>query len=496
VASVESSGRSDSEVATESWLAHIRRNQSIITDLMTGQYKSKVTCPTCQKESITFDPFITVTLPISERITNNFECFVFKRNFEERTRKINFAYGKPSLPDWRKSISKATGIKEEALEIYLVTIYEGIYQAGRDSLADIVYKMENENKNVFVFELTEEERRIVDRVELPSRLAKKAYYHSSEFENIWFKFPLFFERNSTTGRDIYRRVLAFLFPTAYSKKGDFQAYEELMLQKRPFSLVLKYNRKVDRHYSRLEYRYSSEKPISDETTLEELWELTDSRECELDIRFTEQGLASFEVKNLKDYDDISKKSKGAYEGEGASAAVELKDCFDNLSEEEELERGNEWYCSHCKEHKLAKKVIQIYKAPKVLILHLKRFKNKGTYRKEKNESRVLFPETLDMAPYLIDQSPLSSYAAEAGQKGILIAPKHNGPQAVPCSDRPLYDLYAVSNHYGGMGGGHYTAYGKNGSQWLDFNDSSVREVSRESIQGSSAYMLFYKRRDE
>jgi ubiquitin C-terminal hydrolase len=46
-----------------------------------------------------------------------------------------------------------------------------------------------------------------------------------------------------------------------------------------------------------------------------------------------------------------------------------------------------------------------------------------------------------------------------------------------------------------LGGGHYTAYAKNGDIWLDFNDSSVREVSRESIKGSSAYMLFYKRRD-
>lgn len=25
----------------------------------------------------------------------------------------------------------------------------------------------------------------------------------------------------------------------------------------------------------------------------------------------------------------------------------------------------------------------------------------------------------------------------------------------------FYDLYAVSNHFGGLGGGHYTAYAKN-----------------------------------
>lgn len=27
--------------------------------------------------------------------------------------------------------------------------------------------------------------------------------------------------------------------------------------------------------------------------------------------------------------------------------------------------------------------------------------------------------------------------------------------------RVIYDLYAVSNHFGGLGGGHYTAYAKN-----------------------------------
>ena len=24
---------------------------------------------------------------------------------------------------------------------------------------------------------------------------------------------------------------------------------------------------------------------------------------------------------------------------------------------------------------------------------------------------------------------------------------------------PIYDLYAISNHYGSLNGGHYTAYG-------------------------------------
>lgn len=44
--------------------------------------------------------------------------------------------------------------------------------------------------------------------------------------------------------------------------------------------------------------------------------------------------------------------------------------------------------------------------------------------------------------------------------------------------RLLYDLYAIANHSGGMGGGHCTAYVKNNKfgKWFHMDDSSVREV--------------------
>ena len=42
----------------------------------------------------------------------------------------------------------------------------------------------------------------------------------------------------------------------------------------------------------------------------------------------------------------------------------------------------------------------------------------------------------------------------------------------------LFDLYAISNHHGGLGGGHYTAFTKNmeTGAWQDCNDSHVRGV--------------------
>jgi ubiquitin carboxyl-terminal hydrolase 4/11/15 len=61
----------------------------------------------------------------------------------------------------------------------------------------------------------------------------------------------------------------------------------------------------------------------------------------------------------------------------------------------------------------------------------------------------------------------------------------------------VYDCYGISNHMGGMGGGHYTAYAKNlwDDKWYHLDDSRtspVREPS--SMISSSAYVLYYKRR--
>ena len=71
---------------------------------------------------------------------------------------------------------------------------------------------------------------------------------------------------------------------------------------------------------------------------------------------------------------------------------------------------------------MATKEISIYKAPKILILHLKRFKQKGSYRKEKNESKVIFPSSMDFSPYIADPLPMASYKSEAIKAGVYLKP--------------------------------------------------------------------------
>lgn len=61
----ESAGRPDKVISLEYWDGFLARNRSIIVDLMYGQLKSTVKCLTCENISITFDPFLTLALPIA-----------------------------------------------------------------------------------------------------------------------------------------------------------------------------------------------------------------------------------------------------------------------------------------------------------------------------------------------------------------------------------------------------------------------------------------------
>lgn len=54
-------------------------------------------------------------------------------------------------------------------------------------------------------------------------------------------------------------------------------------------------------------------------------------------------------------------------------------------------------------------------------------------------------------------------------------------------------FFNCQNHYGGLDGGHYTAYCKNvlKQRWFKFDDHEVSDISTSSVKSSAAYILFY-----
>ena len=145
--------------------------------------------------------------------------------------------------------------------------------------------------------------------------------------------------------------------------------------------------------------------------------------------------------------------------------ITLDQCLTEFTKEERLGEEDMWYCSACKDFKQATKKVEIWKAPDVLVFALKRFSS-GRYTRDKIDDFVDFPlEGFDMEPFVEGDKVERRLAAEMGEG--------NAP-AISEPDSLLYDLYAVSNHFGGLGGGHYTAYAKNPdtNKWYDFDDVS------------------------
>ena len=166
------------------------------------------------------------------------------------------------------------------------------------------------------------------------------------------------------------------------------------------------------------------------------------------------------INNLNKYKDNNKEEKFIQ----INPEISLNDIFEILGEEEILDESNLWFCENCKKNQKAIKKIEIYNAPKILIIQIKRFNHSN-----KINTKVNFPLTdLDIRNYILSKDK---------------------------NDHIKYDLFAVANHYGSLYYGHYTAICKNSlkNKWYEYNDSCVTKINDEStIISHNAYVLFYR----
>ncbi|KAG0094257.1 hypothetical protein BGZ93_007436 [Podila epicladia] len=154
---------------------------------------------------------------------------------------------------------------------------------------------------------------------------------------------------------------------------------------------------------------------------------------------------------------------------GTGDNVTLDDCFKEYMRQGRFGKIDAWFCPVCRKHRLTSNNLDIWRLPDVLIVHLKPFISTPN-RSRKTHTLVDFP---------IHGLDLSSTS--------LSKDEHDD----------VYDLFGVSNHKGGLVGGHYTTYVKNEKQdqWYLFDDSKVTSaLNEEAIKTAEAYLLFYRRR--
>ncbi|XP_049376681.1 ubiquitin carboxyl-terminal hydrolase 9-like [Solanum stenotomum] len=126
----------------------------------------------------------------------------------------------------------------------------------------------------------------------------------------------------------------------------------------------------------------------------------------------------------------------------------------------------EFSCEKCKTQGPFEKQLIVDRAPSVVALHLKRFKNNGIFV-QKVDKHVSFPLELDM---------------------LLYTNKIN-------NEEMKYDLYAIIVHSGpSISSGHYYSFIRCApNEWYKFNDEQVVFVEEDFVLAQEAYIMFYAR---
>ncbi|EMR09991.1 hypothetical protein PNEG_01749 [Pneumocystis murina B123] len=572
------------------WQLHRKRNDSVIVDLFHGLYKSVLVCPVCDQVSITFDPFMDLTLPLPFKNRWTYPVTVIPSDINKKQIHITVELDASStIASMKAYVASKLGMDPHALTSSEIYAYK-FYRHHADT--SIVSTQLSPHDQVYLYEMP---CPISDFVTNRSKIIipifhqriEKLYHHPVAFGIPFFilltheeacsydvivkkiaekykqfvgsKKVLLNQTQETIQTDYEVATTKFSQPVENVLKKELDLHEDVFdlkyFSSRHSVLPTGWSVPMD-HLPRLKTRFgkdtnsdrffdeddtlltaeSEEEPFSHGTpiSLDDIVEDSDfsitkdssddellpvnsnvEKTCQVSPKqgngphlssdlnihenkslrnkaFIHQGEAivcewpadnyisifSNEtengLRNSNVWDDV-KKYEDPLLNNYETSTIHLDDCLDLFAKKEQLGEDDLWYCPNCKEHRRATKQLEIWKSPDILVIHLKRFSNSRNLR-DKIDVLVDFPlKGLDLSER--------------------VAEYKNGFNLT--NDSQIYDLYAVSNHFGGLGGGHYTAYvALENGHFYHFDDSLVVQIHESQIVTPAAYLLFYRRRTD
>ena len=142
--------------------------------------------------------------------------------------------------------------------------------------------------------------------------------------------------------------------------------------------------------------------------------------------------------------------------------INIYDCFDLFTKPQILDGENKWKYDVDNEYYDIEKSYNIWKFPKILIIHFKRFDNNGN----KINKLIDFPlDNLDLTQYCVGYDKSNS----------------------------IFSLTGICNHIGNNNSGHYYSYCKKNDDWYIFDDNNVNKKDKSTLITQNAYCLFYKK---
>lgn len=496
----DSGGRPDKVVAKEAWENHMLRNDSIIVDTFQGQFKSTLDCPECKLVSVTFDPFMFLQVPLPIERTRRLAVTVVYKDLSVTPLAVRVVVPKNgSVGDLLAAVTRISSV--DANHLVLADVYNCRFHKLFKNTASISSILDRDNITAYEISGPISETSATGNMSLLLlylRREKKSVYGGA------------FSRSTTTvSMELFGRPQMLCVPRA-----EVKTYAALhsVIQEHMKPIICSSDSDGAPHGTLLALAKTDDATIPENVPDNKLSEDSppDGNHAEEDME--DEGTAtsdavqqpifslhfvntfgSYEIGDLtpasavklasETYVSLDWKSEQSLDQglltkvmhhssysavpREQTKSIHLLDCVDLFLSREQLGEKDPWYCPRCKEHRRAFKKFDLWMMPKVLVIQLKRF-SYNAYWRDKIDAPVQFPvESLDLSEYC--------------KQG----------------ERVMYDLHAVSNHYGGMGGGHYTAYAKNKDNgcWYHFDDSSVKKVSVDAVQSRAAYVLFYTRRD-
>ena len=482
------------------WDLHKKREDSIIIDLFNGQLKSETICQVCNKSSITYDPFMFLCLPLpkikpflnvkiirgTECKTFDFECFDNCTIIDLKNKAME-AFIKDSKIESKQAIKlfdlETVIINENktALEVICTDIkdkdYKGQYSLRKiflNKLEVIFYekkveKNEKEYFKVFVFPI-KEQKPIMNE------------YGGTRLNELNIDtYPLYFQINTKeTIRELYNKIYIRFESLNYFDKNTLEEYKSKNQSMKILDLNIYHGKDTKKDGFWSVFYTDDYCKFCGQSNIKNFY-------CSLISNFAQKD------KNISDVFKNTKKSiillatSACYNPNESrqlitnylnemsqNNIISLNDALDLFGKNNVLQDDDMWYCSKCQKHQVAKQNLQIYKAPRYLIVQLKRFNVKKSYdgntnfSGEKNNTFVNYPvKDLDLTKYIVG----------------------------PDKSNSKYDLYGVIQHFGSLNGGHYTAMCKNQDNWVDYNDSRIDFVKGNNPISQNAYILFYRSKD-
>ncbi|EKM50435.1 uncharacterized protein PHACADRAFT_129620 [Phanerochaete carnosa HHB-10118-sp] len=563
-------------LARESWDGYLKRNDSVIVDLFQGQYQSTLVCPECEKVSITFDPFMYLTLPLPVQKKWKHTVHYVPWDLEKPHLKVPVEINRDSsFKDLRNLFGRWFDVNPEnllTLEIFNHRFYKNLDDTiicgdMTDNDVIVCFELPCNSKQARTYKKSDEDPIIIPVVlcDTPSRSRVSYGSNHSHFgypfltvvtpEQAKSKdavYDLIVERLcrwTENVRDLYQWELRSASasmeevpiplsngPTVETiteikengeivtvqggvpEEGDIVDQKSVVVQEQDYDAMDTeddaprrtgfkkglFQMLVSPGSSQFAVSYGSFSSSKTESidhraeAAEEIGEpvLNEGETilCEFDEHtkayyFGEQPKyehAKWQLWEEFVHPEIKASREAA--SQKKSRGISLQDCLDEFTKKEQLGEDDLWYCPRCKKHQQATKSFDLWSVPDVLVVHLKRFSNSRILR-DKIDTFVDFPLSgLDLTS-MVGQRKVASRLVEKGED-----PKELGLDDI---DEPLvYDLFAVDEHLGGLGGGHYRAYALNSAdqQWHHFDDSYVSPARPEAAVNQNAYLLFYRRR--